>query len=55
MARLDYEALLAGLPDAVVGIDESQRIVLWNPAAEAMLGRSARRAMGRTLKEVFPA
>ncbi|MET0850357.1 MAG: ATP-binding protein [Candidatus Rokuibacteriota bacterium] len=55
MARLDYEALLAGLPDAVVGIDESQRVVLWNPAAEAMLGRSARRAMGRTLKEVFPA
>jgi two-component system nitrogen regulation sensor histidine kinase GlnL len=54
MIRLDYEALLAGLPDAVVGVDESLRIVLWNPAAEALLGRSARRALGRTLKEVFP-
>jgi two-component system, NtrC family, nitrogen regulation sensor histidine kinase GlnL len=54
MARLDYEALLAGLPDAVLGVDESLRIVLWNPAAEALLGRSARRALGRTLKEVFP-
>ncbi len=54
MARLDYEALLAGLPDAVLGVDEGRRIVLWNPAAEALLGRSARRALGRTLKEVFP-
>ena len=54
MSRLDYEALLAGLPDAVLGVDEGLRIVLWNPAAEALLGRSARRALGRTLKEVFP-
>ena len=51
---LDYEALVAGLPDAVVGVDDAQRIVLWNPAAEALLGRSARRVTGRTLKEVFP-
>jgi len=54
MSRLDYEALLAGLPDAVLGVDEGLRIVLWNPAAEALLGRSARRALGRTLKELFP-
>jgi two-component system nitrogen regulation sensor histidine kinase GlnL len=54
MAWLDYEALLAGLPDAVVGVDDALRIVLWNPAAEALLGRSARRVIGRTLKEVFP-
>jgi PAS domain S-box-containing protein len=54
MPRLDYEALLAGLPDAVVGIDEELRIILWNPAAEELLGRSARRVLGRTLKEVFP-
>jgi len=53
MIRLDYETLLAGLPDAVVGVDEGLRIVLWNPAAEALLARSARRALGRTLKEVF--
>src|SRR4029450_3441884 len=53
-ARLDYEALVAGLPDAVVGVDADLRIVLWNPAAEALLGRSARRVTGRTLKEVFP-
>ena len=45
--QLDYEALVAGLPDAVVGVDDGQRIVLWNPAAEALLGRSARRGSTR--------
>lgn len=54
MARLDYESFLMGLPDAVVGVDEALRVILWNPAAEALSGRSARRVMGRTLKEVFP-
>ncbi|HEY7868884.1 MAG TPA: ATP-binding protein [Methylomirabilota bacterium] len=52
--RLDYEALIAGLPDAVVGVDDGLRVMLWNPAAEALLGRSARRTIGRALKEVFP-
>src|SRR5258705_2715511 len=52
--RLDYEALIAGLPDAVVGVDDVLRVMLWNPAAESLLGRSARRTMGRALKEVFP-
>jgi two-component system nitrogen regulation sensor histidine kinase GlnL len=54
VTRLDYEAILKGLPDAVVGVSEGLRIVLWNPAAEGLLGRSARRALGRTLKDVFP-
>jgi len=53
VARLDYEALLAGLPDAVLGVDEDLRVVLWNPAAEALLGRSSRRVVGRELKELF--
>src|SRR5215470_18111707 len=51
--RLDYEALVSGLPDALVGVDADLRIVLWNPAAEELLGRSARRVTGRALKEVF--
>ena len=50
----DYEAVVAGLPDAVVGVDQELRIVLWNPAAEALFGRSSRRVLGRTLKTVFP-
>ena len=53
MARLDYESFLGGLPDAVVGVDEALRIILWNSAAEALTGKSARRVQGRTLKEVF--
>jgi two-component system, NtrC family, nitrogen regulation sensor histidine kinase GlnL len=52
--RLDYEALVSGLPDALVGVDAGLRIILWNPAAEELLGRSARRVTGRALKEVFP-
>ena len=54
MPRLDYETLVAGLPDAVVGVDDGLRVMLWNPAAEALLGRSARRTIGRALKEIFP-
>jgi two-component system, NtrC family, nitrogen regulation sensor histidine kinase GlnL len=54
VARLDYESLLAGLPDAVVGVDDGLRVMLWNPAAESLLGRSARRTVGRALKEIFP-
>lgn len=54
MARLDYESVLMGLPDAVVGVDEALRIFLWNSAAEALSGRSGRRVMGRALKEIFP-
>ncbi len=54
MERLDYESILTGLPDAVVGVDEALRVILWNPAAEAISGRSARRVMGHTLKEIFP-
>jgi two-component system nitrogen regulation sensor histidine kinase GlnL len=53
MGRLDYESVLAGLPDAVVGVDETLRVILWNPAVEALTGRSARRVQGRLLKEVF--
>ncbi|MEK6529798.1 MAG: ATP-binding protein [candidate division NC10 bacterium] len=53
MARLDYESFLSGLPDAVVGVDEAFRIILWNSAAEALTGKSARRVQARTLKEIF--
>jgi two-component system nitrogen regulation sensor histidine kinase GlnL len=52
--RLDYQALVAGLPDAVVGVGGDLRVVLWNPAAEALLGRSSRRVLGREIKDVLP-
>jgi len=52
---MNYEAVLAGLPDAVVAVDAALRVVFWNAAAEELTGRSARRAEGRLVKEVLPA
>ena len=37
---LDYEALVAGLPDALVGVDDGQRIVLHVGAAETGMGET---------------
>src|SRR5438094_8466275 len=51
---MKYAAVLAGLPDAVSAVDASLRVVFWNAAAEVLTERSARRAEGRYLKEVFP-
>src|SRR2546428_13795931 len=53
-AGMNYEAVLAGLPDAVIAVDASLRIVFWNSAPEVLTERSARRAEGRYLKEGFP-
>ena len=50
---MNYEAVLAGLPDAVIAVDTGLTVVFWNAAAEALTGRSARRAQGRPLKDVF--
>jgi len=52
---VNYEAVLAGLPDAVIAVDPDLAIVFWNSAAEVLTGRSSRRATGRALKDVFPA
>lgn len=51
---MNYGSVLAGLPDAVIAVDAAHRIVFWNSAAEELTGRSARRAEGRPLKDVFP-
>jgi two-component system nitrogen regulation sensor histidine kinase GlnL len=52
---LNFQAVLAGLPDAVIAVDDTLRIVFWNAAAEVLTERSARRAEGRLLKDVFSA
>ena len=51
---MNYEAVLAGLPDAVIAVDAALRVVFWNAAAEVLTARSSRRAQGRLVKEVFP-
>jgi two-component system nitrogen regulation sensor histidine kinase GlnL len=50
---MNYEAVLAGLPDAVIAVDADLRVVFWNSAAEVLTERSARRAEGRYIKEIF--
>jgi two-component system, NtrC family, nitrogen regulation sensor histidine kinase GlnL len=52
---VNFEAVLAGLPDAVIAVDDTLRVVFWNAAAEVLVERSARRAEGRLLKEIFAA
>lgn len=53
LPREYYETLVAGMPDAVVGVDRSLRVILWNPAAEELMERSARRVQGRFLEELL--
>jgi two-component system nitrogen regulation sensor histidine kinase GlnL len=50
---MNFEGVLAGLPDAVIAVDAALRVVFWNAAAEELTGRSARRTQGRPLKEVL--
>jgi two-component system nitrogen regulation sensor histidine kinase GlnL len=52
---VNYAAVLAGLPDAVIAVDDALHVVFWNAVAEELTGRSARRVQGRVVKEVFPA
>ena len=51
-------ARLAGLldsaMDAIITVDEAQRIVLYNRAAEKIFGQSTEQAMGQTLHQLMP-
>jgi two-component system nitrogen regulation sensor histidine kinase GlnL len=49
----DYGGLLASLPDAVIGVRPDGTVFLWNAAAEVLIGRSATRAVGRAVGDLF--
>jgi PAS domain S-box-containing protein len=57
-ALLGSEARLAGIVesamDAIITIDEQQRVVLFNAAAEEMFGLTASEALGRPLDDFIP-
>jgi PAS domain S-box-containing protein len=42
------------LPDGVLVIDDAQTVVIFNPAAERLLGISSDAALGRQLRDVLP-
>jgi PAS domain S-box-containing protein len=46
------EALVEGLPDAVVVLDMRDRVVALNPAAERLLGQASRTLLGRPATEI---
>ena len=51
----ECEALLLSLPDAVIGARRDLTVFLWNPSAEALVGRAATRAVGRGLADCLGA
>ena len=46
------EALVEGLPDAVVVLDTRERVVALNPAAERLLGQASRTLLSRPASEI---
>src|SRR5262245_12999833 len=56
--RHESDARLAGIVlsamDAIVMVDEAQRVVLFNPAAETMFGRTGAEVIGQTLDRLIP-
>jgi two-component system sensor kinase len=50
-----FERLIDSAMDAIISINESQHVVLFNAAAERMFGCSATEALGRPLDKFIPA
>ena len=55
VSQLRLEGVIDSAMDAILTVDESQRIVLFNRAAEQMFGRSTREAIGQALDQFLPA
>src|SRR5215472_18627762 len=48
------QAVLDGTADAMIAADSTGKIVLWNPAAEQLLGYRQADAVGKTLALIIP-
>lgn len=53
-SRRRMEAIVQSAMDAIITIDEEQRIVLFNPAAEKMFGYSAHQVLGKPVTMLIP-
>ncbi len=53
-SRRRMEAIVQSAMDAIIGFDEELRILLFNPAAEAIFGYSAAEVLGRQVAILFP-
>ena len=49
-----HEAIILAAKDAVIAVDDAQRIVLFNPAAEHIFGYSAAEMIGERLDRLIP-
>src|SRR4051812_31877544 len=48
------EGIVASAMDAIITINEEQKIILFNPAAEQMFGVSKERALGEPISRFIP-
>jgi PAS domain S-box-containing protein len=55
VSQLRLESVIESAMDAIITVDEDQKVVLFNQAAEQMFGCSAREAMGQPLDRFLPA
>lgn len=53
--NLRLEGIVASAMDAIITVDDSQRIVLFNPAAEHMFGVASQQALGEHISRFIPA
>ena len=54
-SRARFEGVIQSAMDAIITIDETQRVVLFNVAAERMFGYSAADALGQSVDRFIPA
>lgn len=55
VSRLRLESIIESAMDAIITVDEDQRVVLFNRAAEGMFGFPAQKAVGQSLARFLPA
>ena len=53
-AKIDLDALIAAVGDAVMVCDANGAITLWNPACERLFGYTEAEALGRSMDLIIP-